>query len=204
MPYLGKHRAPRPLILRTPVIGGVVTAVLLAWPVLMVTTNAGTDGHGTRVRSVADGSRQPTSGPADSVDSTPATSVPVDRDEPGSSVPDTEGGASSTRAVGGSGTRARTSTGKPAVTTTRSTRRPTSTRTTTRSTSKPATTTKPPTTRPVTKPPSSNPTTTPAEPTGSQTSGGSTTEIPTQDPTQASDPAPTTTDSGDGSTSPAS
>lgn len=64
MRYVGRHRAPRPLLLRRPVVGGTVAAVLLAVPVLYVSGNfSGAIRGGTPSEQIAEGTkRNPTTG----------------------------------------------------------------------------------------------------------------------------------------------
>jgi hypothetical protein len=215
MSYLGKHRAPRPLALRLPVVGGVAAAALLIYPVMMVTANVG-DGSrpSARFRNVAGAERVPTSVPKDGTASIPATtSIPIDEDDP-VSVADGARPNSTTTTAGGwsaashsgdvfalaadplshpasadrtttSTTRATTGTTKPAPSTTKPT------------TSKPSSTTKPPTTDPTTTtdPPASDPTTTtPADPTTEPEPDPTTT---TTDPTTPETTEATTTDPAD-------
>jgi hypothetical protein len=219
MSYLGKHRAPRPLALRLPVVGGVAAAALLIYPVMMVTANVG-DGSrpSARFRNVAGAERVPTSVPKDGTASIPATtSIPIDEDDP-VSVADGARPNSTTTTAGGwsaashsgdvfalaadplshpasadrtttSTTRATTGTTKPAASTTKPTSKPT--------TSKPSSTTKPPTTDPTTTtdPPASDPTTTtPADPTTEPEPDPTTT---TTDPTTPETTEATTTDPAD-------
>lgn len=60
MRYVGRHRAPRPLLLRRPVVGGVAAAIVLVAPVLYATGNfSGAIQGGTPSKQIADGTKKP-------------------------------------------------------------------------------------------------------------------------------------------------
>src|SRR4051812_44793136 len=61
MRYVGRHRAPRPLYLRRPVVAGVVGVVVLGGPALAATKGFSNDPSGVRA---ANQSTAPTSSPA--------------------------------------------------------------------------------------------------------------------------------------------
>src|SRR5690242_18374812 len=66
MRYVGRHRAPRPLLLRRPIVGGVAAAVVVAVPAWVVTggpLNGSPSGKATSNASVrlAEGTQLPAS-----------------------------------------------------------------------------------------------------------------------------------------------
>ena len=64
MRYVGRHRAPRPLLLRRPVVGGVAAAALLTVPVLYATGSfSGAIQGGTPSKQIADGATKTSDAP---------------------------------------------------------------------------------------------------------------------------------------------
>ncbi len=83
MRYVGRHREPRPLLLRRPVVGGVAAAVILAVPLLYVTGNFGEGIQGsTPLSIIADGLKKG-SKPAGTKTGSAAVVIPTD----GSAIP---------------------------------------------------------------------------------------------------------------------
>jgi hypothetical protein len=157
MRYVGRHRAPRPLLLRRPVVGGVAAAALLTVPVLYATGSfSGGIQGGPSSKQIADGTTRSSSSEAP-LDEEPLTQGPtvIPTDDatgatsgdqaPGPGVITTptkgSGGGAGTGpgtgpgTGGGGGPKTTTTTQKPAA----GTKKPTTT------TKKPSTTTKKPT-----------------------------------------------------------
>jgi len=158
MRYVGRHRGPRPLLLRRPVVGGVAAAALLAGPVLYVTGSfSGAVQSGTPTKQIADGT---TSSPGESsldAETDPESTV-IPTDDATDSPTVTKGPTKAPATTGGGGYRAPlTRTTRPTTrpSTPRKTRTPSHTRTTTRTTTKSPTptATKSPTPSPTTPPP---------------------------------------------------
>jgi hypothetical protein len=82
MRYVGRHRAPRPLLLRRPVVGGVAAAALLTVPVLYATGSfGGAIQGGPSSKQIADGTTNSSSSTEDSLDepvTEGATVIPTD------------------------------------------------------------------------------------------------------------------------------
>ena len=178
MRYVGRHRGPRPLLLRRPVVGGTAAAIALAVPVLYVSGNfSGAIQGGTPSEQIADGTkRTATGGPTGSTE----TLIPTDGSViptfggkglgptalPGNGgiIPNNGNGAGIGNGIGngaGNGTGAgNQTTTRPPLATTKPVVKPT---TTTKPPVKPTTTTKPPDPPPATtpKPPDPPPATTP-------------------------------------------
>jgi len=142
MRYVGRHRAPRPLMLRRPIVGGVAAAVLLCVPAAWAATLPNSAVHNPSKQASSDQSA--TDSPLPDLTTDGQTLVPTDN-----SVVPTD-----------SSTTSPTATHRVTATAIRTTH-PTVTHTTTAAkttTSKPTTTTKKPTVKPTTPKPTTSPT----------------------------------------------
>jgi hypothetical protein len=162
MRYVGRHRGPRPLLLRRPVVGGVAAAALLAGPVLYVTGSfSGAIQGGTSTKQIAEGTKTSSTLSSLDVETDPESTV-IPTDDTTESPTRTKGPTTALTTVSG-GYRA------PRIRTTRPTTRPSTPRKTTppkshSSTSKPDN--PPPTKSSTPTPTSASPTPTTSAPAG--------------------------------------